>query len=147
MLFRSRGCSTKQIASSLNIATKTAACHRMRIMDKLNIHDVAGLTRYAIQNGQISILGQAGSGKTIQSLTSELETAHREYLQAMEAYRVFIDERQDLGVGNPDGITGGTRLFRVEMAAHRTYHDAILALKNLLFADSPRREDGSGGAN
>ena len=43
------GLSTKEIALSLGISFKTAACHRSRLMDKLGIHEVAGLTRYAVE--------------------------------------------------------------------------------------------------
>jgi len=43
----------KQIASELSISIKTVEKHRQQVMDKLNIHDVAGLTRYAIANGVI----------------------------------------------------------------------------------------------
>jgi DNA-binding NarL/FixJ family response regulator len=41
--------STKQIATQLGISFKTAACHRSRIMEKLGIHTVVGLVRYAIR--------------------------------------------------------------------------------------------------
>jgi DNA-binding NarL/FixJ family response regulator len=37
----------------LNISTKTAETHRARIMEKLNIHETAGLVRYAIRRGLI----------------------------------------------------------------------------------------------
>lgn len=47
------GCTTKEIASRLNVSVKTADTHRSRIMQKLDIHDVAGLTRFAIQHGII----------------------------------------------------------------------------------------------
>src|SRR5712691_6519846 len=43
------GKSTKQIAAALQIALKTVEFHRMRVMKKLEIHDVAGLVRYAIR--------------------------------------------------------------------------------------------------
>jgi len=43
----------KQIASELGISIKTIEKHRQRIMDRLQIHDVAGLTRYAISAGII----------------------------------------------------------------------------------------------
>lgn len=43
----------KQIASELCVSIKTVEKHRQQLMDKLNIHDVAGLTRYAIANGVI----------------------------------------------------------------------------------------------
>jgi DNA-binding NarL/FixJ family response regulator len=47
------GKTSKEIASLLCISIKTAESHRSNIMDKLNIHDVAGLVRYAIRNGLI----------------------------------------------------------------------------------------------
>jgi DNA-binding NarL/FixJ family response regulator len=43
----------KQIASELGISIKTVEKHRDHLMRKLNIHDTAGLTRYAIANGII----------------------------------------------------------------------------------------------
>ena len=43
----------KQVASGLNISVKTVEKHRQTLMQKLNIHDVAGLTRYAIGAGII----------------------------------------------------------------------------------------------
>jgi DNA-binding NarL/FixJ family response regulator len=45
------GKSTKEIAFLLNITFKTAVSHRSNLMAKLEIHDVAGLTRYAIRFG------------------------------------------------------------------------------------------------
>lgn len=47
------GKSTKQIAELLTISVKTAEFHRGRVMDKLNIHDTAGLVRYAIRQGLV----------------------------------------------------------------------------------------------
>jgi DNA-binding NarL/FixJ family response regulator len=47
------GQANKQIASELNISIKTVEKHRQHLMDKLNIHDIAGLTRFAIASGII----------------------------------------------------------------------------------------------
>lgn len=47
------GKTTKEIASLLGISVKTAESHRSNMMDKLNIHDTAGLVRYAIRIGLI----------------------------------------------------------------------------------------------
>jgi DNA-binding NarL/FixJ family response regulator len=47
------GYSTPQIARTLTISVKTAETHRMQLMERLNIHDAAGLTRFAIQMGMI----------------------------------------------------------------------------------------------
>jgi len=47
--------STRAIADKLNISVKTAENHRTNLMRKLDLHDVASLTRYAINNGLIVI--------------------------------------------------------------------------------------------
>jgi DNA-binding NarL/FixJ family response regulator len=47
------GQANKQVASTLGISIKTVEKHRQHLMDKLNIHDTAGLTRYAISSGVI----------------------------------------------------------------------------------------------
>jgi two-component system nitrate/nitrite response regulator NarL len=49
------GLSNKEIASRLNVGVRTVETHRERIMRKLNIHSVAGLTRFAIAKGLISL--------------------------------------------------------------------------------------------
>jgi two-component system NarL family response regulator len=48
------GHSSAEIGKRLFIATGTAEVHRRNILRKLNLHDVAGLTRYAIREGLIS---------------------------------------------------------------------------------------------
>ncbi|HMC82520.1 MAG TPA: response regulator transcription factor [Candidatus Polarisedimenticolia bacterium] len=45
------GKTTKQAAALLDISVKTAETHRTRIMQKLDIHETAGLVRYAIRLG------------------------------------------------------------------------------------------------
>jgi two-component system response regulator NreC len=45
------GMTTKEIAKLLNISFKTAESHRNHMMKKLDIHEVAGLVRYAIRQG------------------------------------------------------------------------------------------------
>jgi DNA-binding NarL/FixJ family response regulator len=47
------GAANKQVAAELGISTKTVEKHRQQLMDKLNIHDTAGLTRHAIATGVI----------------------------------------------------------------------------------------------
>jgi DNA-binding NarL/FixJ family response regulator len=47
------GSANKQVAAALGISIKTVEKHRQHLMDKLNIHDTAGLTRYAIATGVI----------------------------------------------------------------------------------------------
>jgi DNA-binding NarL/FixJ family response regulator len=45
------GNSTKDIAIQLGISAKTVESHRSKLMRKLDIHDTAGLVRYAIRRG------------------------------------------------------------------------------------------------
>jgi len=47
------GKANKQISAELCVSVKTVEKHRQQMMNKLNIHDVAGLTRYAISKGII----------------------------------------------------------------------------------------------
>ncbi|MDS4030506.1 MAG: response regulator transcription factor [Candidatus Contendobacter sp.] len=47
------GCATREIAERLSLSIKTVETHRSQLMERLNIHDVAGLTRFAIRVGLI----------------------------------------------------------------------------------------------
>ncbi len=49
------GLTNKGIAQKLSISVKTVETHRAHIMNKLNIHDQAGLTRFAIRHGIINL--------------------------------------------------------------------------------------------
>jgi len=54
------GQSNKEIANRLGIGVRTIETHRERIMRRLGIHSVAGLTKFAISNGLISLDSGAG---------------------------------------------------------------------------------------
>ena len=45
-----RGCSAKDIANHLNISVRTAEFHRAAIMQRLDVHSTAQMTRYALAN-------------------------------------------------------------------------------------------------
>ncbi len=47
------GKTTKEVADILGISVKTAETHRTRLMEKLEIHQMAGLVRYAIRRGLV----------------------------------------------------------------------------------------------
>jgi DNA-binding NarL/FixJ family response regulator len=45
------GQTTKQIAGHLNLSAKTVETHRQQVMDKLDLHSIAQLTKFAIREG------------------------------------------------------------------------------------------------
>ncbi|SPP64243.1 response regulator [Nitrospira lenta] len=49
------GGSTKEIAGKLDLSVKTVEGHRAELMRRLEIHDVAGLVRYAIRSGLVAV--------------------------------------------------------------------------------------------
>jgi len=52
------GKTTPEISSELCISVKTVGKHRQQTMDKLGIHDIAGLTRYAISKNLIGVVDE-----------------------------------------------------------------------------------------
>jgi DNA-binding NarL/FixJ family response regulator len=51
------GHTSKEIARVLAVSVKTVETHRAQIMERLNIHDIAGLVRYAIREGLVTSEG------------------------------------------------------------------------------------------
>ena len=49
------GLSNQQIADKLFISDRTVDTHRTNLMEKLKIHETAGLVKYAIEKGFVSI--------------------------------------------------------------------------------------------
>ncbi len=50
-----KGKTTKQVALELNISVKTVETHRIQLMDRLEIHDIPGLVRFAIKVGLVEL--------------------------------------------------------------------------------------------
>jgi DNA-binding CsgD family transcriptional regulator len=129
------GLSTKQIAASLGISFKTASCHRSRLMDKLGIHEIAGLTRYAISRGYIAVSSSDMAGRNQEELFERVRLTYAEYQRALDAYAAFMKERESIGLGNPDSSAGARRFRDGEKAAHDKYHSALLEFKKFLIPD------------
>lgn len=49
------GCSNRKIAEQLQLSIKTVGVHRLNLMEKLDIHDITELTKYAIRKGMIGL--------------------------------------------------------------------------------------------
>ena len=82
----------------------------------------------------------------MEGLASEAEQAHEAYINAMEAYRRFLVQREDVESANSDGVAGAARLHQAELAAHNRYHSALIALKDFLTGSYPRRDGEDTGA-
>ncbi len=55
LILIAEGCSTKVIANTLQISVKTVETHRTMLMDRLGIHDLAGLVKFAVRSGIIKL--------------------------------------------------------------------------------------------
>jgi DNA-binding CsgD family transcriptional regulator len=53
LILIAEGETTKEIAAALGVTFKTAASHRARLMEKLDIHSTAGLVRYSVRMGLV----------------------------------------------------------------------------------------------
>ena len=126
------GLSTKQIAATLDVSFKTAACHRYRIMDKLDIHETASLTRYAIRQGYIDTGGDSSPGRTQEELFNQVKVTYARYQEALNNYSAFLKERETIGLESTDSSDGARRLRQAERASHAEYDSALLALKQSL---------------
>jgi len=55
LILIAEGVGTKDIGRRLSISAKTVESHRAQVMERLDIHDVAGLVRYAIKMGLVKV--------------------------------------------------------------------------------------------
>ena len=55
LILTAKGQSIKEMADFLNLTPATIQTYRARIMDKLEIHNVAGLVKYALQKGLLPL--------------------------------------------------------------------------------------------
>src|SRR5436189_2261342 len=123
------GHSTKKIAAALGITFKTACSHRGHIMEKLDIHNVADLTRYALRHGYIDTAEGGNTTQTEAELFERMRVAYAKFKAAMEDYDAFLEERTTFGFSTPDGATGARRLHAAEHDAHKQYHEALRELR------------------
>jgi RNA polymerase sigma factor (sigma-70 family) len=48
-----QGKSTKEIAQLLKVSVNTAKTHRQKLMEKLGVHEISGVVRYAVKLGLV----------------------------------------------------------------------------------------------
>src|ERR1044072_6754133 len=109
------GMSTKDIAGALGIAFKTAACHRSRIMAKLEIHEVANITRNDIPKRYVEADGKGQSiEETKAELLDPLRIPEAKCSSSLAACGAFLRDRETIGLESPDSSTGARRLRQAE---------------------------------
>lgn len=72
------GRANKQTADELGISIKTVEKHRQSVMDKLHIHDTAGLTRYAIAAGLVETPAVFANRPTLAPAPKRTSTARKQ---------------------------------------------------------------------
>jgi len=75
LVYLAMGYSNRDIAELLAISVRTVESHRARLMKKLSIHTIAGLTRYALSKGYIS-LNPAGTDPSMADFALRLPPLH-----------------------------------------------------------------------
>jgi two-component system nitrate/nitrite response regulator NarL len=75
LVYLAMGYSNRDIGELLAISVRTVESHRARLMRKLNIHTIAGLTRYALSKGYIS-LNPAATFSPMADEASRLPDSH-----------------------------------------------------------------------
>lgn len=153
------GHSTKQVAGLLGISTKTAACHRMRLMEKANVHDPINLLRWAIRRGYVTVERPSaparepepetvsnwsvtiGDGAMVGKLTFAIDQARKR----------FLDVSRELGQAAGEvsmGIHGPDRILRFDppedprRVAYEEYQKARRNLDEFLLAESGEEASG-----
>ena len=71
------GCSGNEIARQLSLSGKTVEKHRQAVMDKLGLHKVAALTRYAVSSGVVELHPLAPVSLPLHRPHSQCFAAHR----------------------------------------------------------------------
>lgn len=70
--FIAQGLRNKEVAVAMGISIKTVEKHRQSVMNKLNIHESAGLTRYALAKGMVTKRA-AGNSRTTSDADEDLQ--------------------------------------------------------------------------
>ncbi len=153
------GHSTKQVAGLLGISAKTAACHRMRLMEKANVHDPINLFRWAIQRGYVTVQRPStparkpepeavsnwsvtlGDRAMVGKLTFALDQARKRFLDASRELSCAAGE-VSMGIHGPDRILRFAPPEDRRRAAYEEYERARRNLDDFLLAESRRAASG-----
>jgi DNA-binding CsgD family transcriptional regulator len=133
------GRTTKQIAADLGITFKTAACHRAHIMEKLDLHNVADLVRYAMGQEQHRL--QMERQRLEQEYMAQLHDAEKAYRTAERHSKEVIEFTKARG-WRPDA-DGQQALYIAqadERGALEKYIKALKVFTDLVLEGRHRRD-------
>jgi DNA-binding CsgD family transcriptional regulator len=95
-----QGKTTKDVARTLGIKFKTVACHRARILGKLNVHNTADMTRHAISMGLITIGHRENGGQALVSPCVQRQ-------QMVRTMQHHLHRVAELAHAEADALAGG----------------------------------------
>jgi len=126
------GVSTRQIASTLGISFKTAVTHRTRLMEKLDLHNVAEVTRYALLHQQDEVEYRERETRE-RELLDAVREAEKKYRAAVAAHAQLLLVAKS-GKMNVDRDTEQAiyRAAIAEREAIEKYGEALKAFTKLI---------------
>ncbi|HEY1341564.1 MAG TPA: helix-turn-helix transcriptional regulator [Bryobacteraceae bacterium] len=125
------GLTTHQVALTLGIAFKTAACHRARILEKLDLHETASLVRYAVERGYVSTAGSPGPSSEIRKLHARVRSVGEEYRIAAQEYDEYL-RASNTARGAPPTDVVLLKLRAAEQEKHQAYVAALRSMRAFL---------------
>jgi DNA-binding CsgD family transcriptional regulator len=125
------GLSSKEIAAVLGIKVKTAVRNRTRVLEKLDLHCTADLTRYAMRNKLL-----CSNVKDEERLLRDLRRGHQKYMEALTSYDDFLNERENLELANSDSSELTRQLLGAERQRHAEYSSALRAWADLVLGSA-----------
>jgi DNA-binding CsgD family transcriptional regulator len=122
----SDGQSTKEIAFSLGIAFKTAACHRHRLMKKLAAHNTAEMLGVALRRDLIPLPGRESQGP---DQSDPLTRANESDPGVLRRAASLLEKTQEGLASLRDSLEYSGVLLRTEKEAVRHLNDEIAVLQ------------------
>lgn len=124
--------SAKQIALTLGITSKTVSCHRAHLMAKLDIHETAGLVRFAVRHRYIVIAGPKGPADELEVRYAEVKSSHAAYRKASTRFGRYLKESERAGLNGAENALPVRQLRRDDERTQTRYRDALRKLHEFL---------------
>jgi DNA-binding CsgD family transcriptional regulator len=136
------GMSTRQIASTLGISFKTVVTHRTRLMEKLDVHNVAEVTRYALLHQQDGFEYREREARERELLDAVREAEKTYRAAAADQKQVLLAAKSGELKGDEDGQQVLYRAAQAEREAIEKYAEALKAFTKLIFNGPPPPQSG-----